>query len=54
MAELNHTRDLLIINDILFFLIENNLESECVEYESNELHLIAERLLKVVGGYDYE
>ena len=53
-AHLMHdlTQDIFEINNIIGFFIENDLEPECVEYESESVKEILERLLKVMEGYE--
>lgn len=53
-AHLMHdlTQDIFEINNIIGFFVENDLEPECVEYESESVKEILERLLKVMEGYE--
>lgn len=46
------TQDIFEINNIIGFFVENDLEPECVEYESESVKKILERLLKVMEGYE--
>lgn len=48
---MNYTNDLRLIKHILDFLLENNIEHECIEYEAETIHECLERLLKVVEPY---
>lgn len=48
---MNYTQDLKLIKKCLDFLIENNIEHECVEYEAESIHEILERILTVITPY---
>lgn len=54
-AHLMHdlTQDIFAINNIIGFFVENNLEPECVEVESESIKEILNRLLIVMEDYDY-
>lgn len=47
------TEDIYVINNIIGFFIENGIEEECVEYESEEVKAILNRLQKVAADYDF-
>ena len=45
------SKDIFFINDAISCLIENDIEQECIEYESEQISEIAERLHKVIEPY---
>lgn len=46
--------DLKYIESALTFLIDNGLEDQCVEYEREDIHFVAERLRIVLRSLDNE
>lgn len=46
--------DLKYIESALTFLIDNSLETQCVEYEREDIHFVAERLRIVLRSLDNE
>lgn len=51
---MNYKEELELIKSCIDFLIENNIEQECVEYETEEIHDCFERLVKVIKPYYIE
>ena len=51
---MNYKEELELIKSSIDFLIENNIEQECVEYETEQIHDCFERLIKVIEPYYIE
>lgn len=52
MTEIKVYEDLKLLKGLFEAFIINNIDDECLEYESEQVHKIVERMLTVLEGYE--
>ena len=52
MTEIKVYDDLILLKGLFEAFIINNIDDECVEYESEQVHEIVERMITVLEGYE--
>ena len=53
MTEIKVYEDLILLKGIFEAFIINNIDDECVEYESEQVHEIVERMIAVLKQYEF-
>lgn len=52
MNEIKVYEDLKLLEGLFEVFIINNIDDECLEYESEQVHEIVERMFTVLEGYE--